>query len=175
MSAAPRPTTLIRITAILALGLLAACSHYRLGQPGELPFTTLYVPPVKNQSYAPQVQAMLTQQLIASLQEQQAIRIVSQPGAADATLEVTITDYRRDVASTQQGDTFLAQSFSLIMDASVTLKNNRTGQIYMNGRPLQASQQAFITGGFQPSEYEAMVVLTQKLADQITNNVTSVW
>lgn len=160
------------------LGLLACfiagCSHYHLGGPGELPFKTVYVPPVKNSSFAPQVQAMLTQQVIAKLQEQQAVKIVSS-SSADVTLYVTVTDYDRDVASTQASDTFLAESFNLIMVADVTLADNRTGKNLITSRPIEASQQAFVTGGFQPSEYQAMPVLTEEVASKVSDMVTSVW
>lgn len=117
---------------------------------------------------------MLTQQIIADLQEQRAIKIVDSP-SADATLIVTVTDYERSVAATQQSDTYLAQSFNLIMRASVELKDNRSSKDYIEGREVTASQQAFVTGGFQPSEYEAMPVLTEKIATKVTNMVTSVW
>ncbi|WOO40683.1 LptE family protein [Rubellicoccus peritrichatus] len=158
----------------LLAGLIAGCSHYRLGEPGELPFKTVYVPPVKNSSFAPQVQAMLTQQIIAQLQEQQAIKIVSSP-PSDVTLYVKVTNYDRDVASTQASDTFLAESFNLIMEAEVTLADNRTSKNLISNRSVSASQQAFITGGFQPSEYQAMPVLTEDVANKVTNMVTSVW
>lgn len=159
---------------LFALCLIAGCSHYKLGQPGELPFKTVYVPPVENASFAPQIQAMLTQQIITSLQEQQAIRISSSP-SADATLLVNVVTYERNVAATQASDTFLAESFNLIMEASVTLTDNRSGEVLINGRPAYASQQAFITGGFLSSEYQAMPVLTEKVAEEVTDMVTSVW
>ncbi len=159
---------------VLALLFVTGCANYRLGQPAELPFTTLYVPPVKNRSMAPQVQALLSQQIIAKLQEQQAIKIVDSP-SADATLQVIVTDYERNVAATQQSDTYLAESFGLTLDATVILTDNRTDKAFIPAREVSATQQAFVTGGFQPSEYEAMPVLTAKLADKIVNMVTSTW
>lgn len=123
---------------------------------------------------APQVQALLTQQIIAQLQEQQAIKISSSP-SADATLEVVVFDYERSVAATQSSDTYLGQSFNLTLEASVSLRNNRDGTDYFKERNVSATQQAFVTGGFLPSEYEAMPPLTEKLALKIVNMTTSVW
>jgi len=159
---------------LLAVLLIGGCSHYQLGQPGELPFKTVFVPPVKNTSFAPQVQAMLTQQIITSLQEQEAIKIVSSP-KADATLKVTVVDFDRNVAATQDSDTFVAESFYLIMVARVELTDNRTSEVLIEGRRVEANQQAFVTGGFQSSEYQALPVLTEKVAQKVTNMVTSVW
>ncbi len=163
------------LLALAALALvLGACSHYRLGPPGELPFHTLYVKPAINRSYAPQAGALLTDQTITNLQGHNNLKIVEDP-SANATLEIVIADYQRTVGATQSKDTGLAQSYILRMQCLVTLTDNRTGEVLMKGREIWAEQQAFVQGGFQIAEFQAMPVLTREMAKKIGDSVVSVW
>ncbi|MGE9294119.1 MAG: LPS assembly lipoprotein LptE [Puniceicoccales bacterium] len=161
--------------AVMALMLLlGACSHYQLGPPGELPFRTLYVAPAINRTYAPQPGALLTDQTISDLQGHSNVKIV-QSEQADATLGISIVEYERSVGATQSQDTGLAQSYILTMVCLVTLTDNRTGEVLMETRRVTASQQAYVQGGFQIAEYQAMPVLTREMARKISNVVVSVW
>ena len=170
-----RISTIIQASILILVFLLPACSHYRLGVPGQLPFQTLYIPPVENLSYAPEITSMFTQQLIFSLQRSQEIKIVQNPKAADATLQVVVYRFEKNVSATQASDTVLGESFNLTLSAYVTLKNNHTNLDYFANRPLFASQQAFVTGGYQPAQYEVMPVITKQLADKVRDTVISVW
>lgn len=152
----------------------SACSNYRLGQPGELPFKSVYVEPVINQTYAPQVQALLTDNIIESLLQVGRVRVTSKENA-DAILHVRVVNYYRNVSATMTQDTGRAQSFDLTLIADVDLQNARTGAYYFKDRPVSATQQAFVQGGFQTAEYQAMPVLTRELARKINDIVTSVW
>lgn len=154
--------------------LLPGCSHYRMGPPGQLAFQSIYVAPVQNRSYAPQASAELTTQIVDSMQDHGNLTVVEH-GSADVTLETTIIDYQRIVGATQQADTALAESYVLVMQADITLRDNRSGKVLMNSRRVSADQQAFVQGGFQIAEYQAMPVLTRELASNITDEVVSVW
>lgn len=169
MSRSALPT----IITLLVASLFSACSHYQLGTPAELPFKTVYVAPAANESFAPQVQAVLSQQIADALLRE-GVKLAGE-SSADATLEVTITRYERDASATQSGDTALAESFNLIIDATATLTNSKTGEAYFTNRPHSSNQHAFIEGGFQTSEYQATPVLLERLAQQIKNSVVSVW
>lgn len=165
----------LSVVALAALALvLGACSHYRLGPPGELPFRTLYVKPVKNNSFAPQAGALLTTQTISDLQSHANLKIVEDP-TADATLEIIIMSYDREVSAPQRQDTGLAESYLLIMECKLTLTDNRSGKVLMQDRLVRAEQQAFVQGGFQIAEYQAMPVLTREVAKKIDDAVISVW
>ncbi len=160
--------------ALLFLFAGSACSSYRLGPPGELPFKTVYVEPVTNQSYAPQVQALLTDDIIESLLQGGRVKVTSKE-EADAILSVQVVNYFRNVGATLPQDTGRAQSFDLTLSANIHLQDTRTGNSYIKERPVTVTQQAFVQGGFQTAEYQAMPVLTRKMARAINDIVTSVW
>lgn len=160
------------IIAVMAL-YASACSHYQLGSPSKLPFTSIYVAPADNDSFAPQVQAMLTQQVADALL-MEGIRLTSK-NVAEATLEITITHYNQAISAKQGDDTALAESFALEVKANATLINNKTGESYFVDRPHSTQQQAYVDGGFQSSTYQAMPVLLERLAANIKDTVISVW
>ena len=76
----------------LLLSLVSGCSHYRLGTSSPLPFATLYVAPATLKILLPQAQAITTAQLRAAFLRDSRITLVNSPEAADAILEVEISD-----------------------------------------------------------------------------------
>ncbi len=153
--------------------LTSGCAHYALDAPGELPFRTVYVEPVKNRTYAPQAQELLTRQLITDLR-QAGVTTVASPTGADATLTVTLADFQRLGTATQAADTGLAASYLLVLEADCSLIA-RNGNAYFEDRRILAREQIFLDSGQQPAEFQAMPVLTRTLAGNIADAVTSTW
>jgi len=159
-----------------ALSGLVSCSHYRLGAAGPLPFRTLYVSVAKNQSYAAQVQAPVTEMLRQSLLQEGNLQLTEQSDA-DATLDVVLVDYHRATAATQQGNSLNAQSYTLLLTAHCTLVDNRSGKVYFKDRVVDASQVAYVQNGdsFTEAEYQTIPKLARDLAGEIKDEVISTW
>ena len=170
-----RTSSLISAALIIYALFMQSCGHYQLQGTGELPFRTLYVTPLENNTFAPQVVSVMTQQLIYTLQRARGIEIVSSPKDADATLTVNLVDYEQQTSTTQENDTVLAQSFTISFEALTSLVNNRTKQYYLDNQEVFSSREVFTTGGYQVALYQAMPVLTQDLVYRIRDQVISVW
>jgi outer membrane lipopolysaccharide assembly protein LptE/RlpB len=162
--------------AVLVLGALAGCSHYTLGPAGDLPFHSLYVEPVLSSAYVAQGQAPVTEMLRQSLLQEDNVKLTDQADA-DATLEVVLTDYHRDIAATAQNNTLNAQSYDLTLTAKCTLVDNRTGKIYFKERLVTTTLTAYIQGGdsFNESEYQTVTKLARDLGKKIKDAVISTW
>jgi Lipopolysaccharide-assembly len=180
-----------RLLPALAAGLLffgvgSGCSHYRLGTAAPLPFATLFVSPTSTKILLPQGQAIITTQLRAAFLRDSRVTLVNSPEAADATLDVEITDYRRDVATQRRDDTGLARKFSLQLTARGTLKDNRSGKVYFAQREIIARRDVYtdsqftlpagstVSGQLQ-SEYQALPLLAEALAEKVTHAALDVW
>ncbi|MGF1482998.1 MAG: LPS assembly lipoprotein LptE [Opitutales bacterium] len=163
---------LFRVLAGLCL-LLTGCAHYSLDRPGQLPFDTLYVEPVENRSFAPQAQETLSLQLITALR-QAGVTTVASPAQADAILSVSLADFRREGSATQAGDTGLAASYILILEADCTLSASN-GEVFFENRRILAREQIFLDSGQQPAEFQAMPVLARTLSGNIRDAVVSTW
>lgn len=167
---------LLRICLGVLFTLLTACNHYHLGNPGvdALQFRTIYVAPVKNNSFAPQAQVLLTDQIIQLLQ-QSGLQTTQHEEEADASLRVVLTQYDRVTSTTMENDTDIASSFYVTMVASCTLTDNNSECVYFLNRPISATINAQAQSSVQRVLYQDMPTLTLKLADQIRNLATSAW
>jgi len=172
-----------RTTALLALAVLAACSHYQLGTGGgTLAFKTLYIAPVENTAGIPQAGALFSAQLRDAFIRDGRVGIVNSPGQADATLTVNLVNYSRDMTTARGDDSGLARKFDLTVFALATLTDNRTGKPLFEKRPVNATRQIFTTpapGSTQSeqlqAEYNTMPLLAGDLAEGVAHAALDVW
>jgi outer membrane lipopolysaccharide assembly protein LptE/RlpB len=166
----------LRLTFAVAFALLAsACAHYQLGTGGQLPFATLYVEPVENKALLPQSAALVSTQLREALLHDDRVTLVNDPAQADAVLHVTLTQYSRAQTAARSDDTGLARKFQLTLQAVCTLRDNRTGKVLFENRPVSAMKEAYTDSGQLQSEYNTLPLLAQALADTISHAVLDVW
>ena len=164
--------------------LLAGCAHYQLGTGGTPVFATLYVAPVINKALLPQAQAIATSQLRERFERDGRVGLADAPGGADATLEVSLTDYHREIAATRSDDTGLARKFAITLTAHCSLKDNRTGKFLFEDRVISVRKDAFTDNGLPAllpagnqlqSEYNTFPILARTLADKVAHSVLDVW
>jgi Lipopolysaccharide-assembly len=170
----------------LLLCLVSGCSHYRLGTAASLPFTTLYVAPTTTKILLPQAPAITTAEIRAAFLRDSRVTLVNSPEAADAILEVEITNYRREVATQRRDDTGLARKFTLNLITRCTLKDNRSGKAFFTDREVTARRDAYtdsqlnfsngteVSGQLQ-SEFQALPLLADALAAKVAHAVLDVW
>jgi hypothetical protein len=193
LTSAPRRSLvslrLLSLTGILTLGILAAlsgCKSYQLGNPAELPFQSIYIQPVANDSFAPQAQALLSSQIRQTFIRDGRTRLVTSEEEADAVLRVNLTEYESRAAARQSNDTAVARDFDLTLSAEVSLFNQNKGDYFFRDRPIEATSNAYVdnpyadsalprTQDFLQSEYQAMPRLTRDLARKIADEVLSPW
>lgn len=173
--------------AFLAVVLLATgCSHYHMGMGAEPSFATLYVAPAKNKTRLAQTQTVLSTMLREAFERDGRVSLATAAGDADATLEVTLVDYRRQNAANRKDDVGLARKFTLHLSARCTLRDNRTGKVLFADRVVEVQREAFTDNGLGSvpfaqsndqlqSEYNTFPLLAQELSSRITHAVLDVW
>lgn len=163
------------IGSAVALLFAGGCSHYHAGSAEKMPFNSLYVAPIKNESFAPQIHALLNDQLIQTLQQEGLLELENLQDA-EAELFVIVDKYTRSTSTTVSDDTDRADSVTLSLRARCYLKNIETGEVYLDDFQVSADTQAYIGGTSAiEAEYQTMPSLTQKLAYKIRDQVYSVW
>jgi outer membrane lipopolysaccharide assembly protein LptE/RlpB len=153
---------------------LAGCAHYQLGTAARVSFTTLYVEPVETQTLLPQARAIISTQLREAFARDGRITIVNSPDAADATLQIDLRDYRRDVASVLENDTGLARKYILTLDVACTL-STRAGETLFADRIIRVQRDAFTDGGQLQSEFQTVPLLAEALSKKVVHAVLDVW
>lgn len=156
-----------------ALGL-CGCAHYQLGSSGKVSFSTLYVAPVESQALLPQAREIISTQLREAFARDGRIQIVNSADSADATLHVTLRDYRRDVASVLENDTGLARKFILTLDVACTLSPKNGADLFTD-RIISVQRDAFTDGGQLQSEFQTVPLLAEALSTKIVRSVLDVW
>ncbi|MFO8026137.1 MAG: LptE family protein [Opitutales bacterium] len=174
------------LLAVFALGFCAGCKSYQLGHPAELPFETIHIQPAKNDSFAPQAQALLSAQVREAVIRDGRVRLVADESEADAVLRMTLTDYTRRAAARRQDDTELAQDFDLSLSVELDLYDQMKGNYFFEGRQLEARTRGYLTNpyaapgdpdtqGLIQSEFNAMPRLARELGRKAADELLSVW
>ncbi len=182
----PRLRCLFSGFTLLALLALSGCQSYRLGHPAELPFETIFVEPAKNQSFAPQAQALVSAKVRQALLRDSRVTLLSDRDKADAILELTLSDYRRTPASRDPNDTEAALDYDLSLSCDISLFDQNNGRFILEGRRVEARRRAFVndvfapaaapdTQGFVQAEYQATPGMAEDLAARIANEVLGAW
>ena len=178
--------SMIAVLAFFTLALIGGCNSYQLGNPFELPFESIYIKPVTNDSFAPQAQAMLSTQIRDVFIRDGRTKLVTSSEAADVVLIVHLTEYNRLVAARKSDDTTAAASFNLVLATEVSLFNQNKGDYYFQERIIKESSSAYVnnpylapavdqTQDFLQMEYQAMPRLTHDLSRRIANEVLNTW
>jgi hypothetical protein len=172
---------------LLASALLAqGCANYRLGTGAEPSFATLYIEPARNKTTLAQSQALVSTLVREAFIRDGRVTVVDNAADADATLEVTLVNFRRDNAANREDDVGLARKFTLRLRASCRLRDNRTGRMLFDGRIVEVQREAFTDNGLGlvpfgtsndqlQSEFNTLPLLASSLSDKLTHAVLDVW
>jgi hypothetical protein len=177
-----RVWSLLLVSAFLVQG----CSHYRLGAGTGPSFSTIYIAPTKNQATLAQSEATLSTMLREAFIKDGRLQVVDSEADAEATLTVTLTNYKRDNAANREDDNGLARKFTLRLSASMSLRDNRSGTMLFKNRLVEVQREAFVDNGLGSvpfgtsnnqlqSEYNTFPLLAELLAGKATHAVLDVW
>ncbi|MDR1457690.1 MAG: LPS assembly lipoprotein LptE [Puniceicoccales bacterium] len=140
-----------------------------------LEFDKIYVAPIRNDSFAPQTQEVLTKRVRTKLTNISGLELAPSPENA-ATLEITIIEFGRSLATTQEDDTSQAKSFSIKMAIHCTLSNNVTGRVYFKDYRISDFLECHtLDGDLQVLQRQAIPRLANKLADQVCDIICHLW
>jgi hypothetical protein len=155
--------------------LFGGCAGYQLGTGSQQKFSTLFIAPVTTEALIPQARELVTTQLRESFIRDGRIRLVNSAAEAEAVLQVSLSGYDRTVAVSRQDDTGLARRFDVALRAHATLTNERTKEAFFVRRPVTAKRGVFTDSGLVPSEYQALPLLAEQLASEVTHAVLDTW
>jgi hypothetical protein len=165
-----------RLLFSLACLLLAAgCANYRLGTGSGPSFRTLYVEPVANKTLLPQSQPLISSQVRETFARDARVSLTNGAVGSDATLTIVLNDYHREIAAVREGDTGLARKFNVTLGALCTLRDNRSGKLIFENRPIAAVREVFTDSGQLQAEYQTLPLLAEALAAKIAHAALDVW
>lgn len=160
--------------AALALGLVS-CANYHLGTGAEPRFQTLHVTIVKSDVLLPQAVALVTTQVREAFIKDGRVRLVDSAAEADAELTLTLEEYRREQTVARADDTGLARRYDLVLQARASLLDRREKKIVFANQPLKVTRGVFTDSGQLQSEYQALPLLAEQLAERALHATLDTW
>lgn len=175
----PRPLTFAVFGATIVLTLLfTSCAGYQLG---NVPYEELkgikkiYVPVVHNESFEPGLQVMVTNAIIRKF-DQDGTYQTGRAREADATLEVKITDLKRNTLQRARQNELLSEQYRITLVAEVTFLNHLTGQKFMDKAEFTGETDYFLSPNrMQEGERQSLALAAQDLADNIVRELAEGW
>ena len=164
--------------AFIFVTLLGSCAGYKLG---NVPYAEMkgvekiYVPIVHNQTYEPGIQVMVTNAIIRRF-NQDGTYETGRLAEADATLEVVLTDFKRDSMRRARSNSLVTEEYRLNLHAIATLTNHRTGQKLFDQEVVIGDTSIYVNENrMQENERQAMPLAAEALAYEIVRRVTEGW
>ncbi|MDQ8179309.1 LptE family protein [Pelagicoccus sp. SDUM812005] len=167
-----RTVSLIGAIASLFLG---ACASYQMGTSVELPYRSVSVAPPSNHSTLPQLEGPLNAALRQALQSSSELKL-STSDSADAILEVSVLEIRRDIAAVSASDVGRGRKFELSVDLELSLKKgDGSGQYFFKSRPLTLTQDIYTDSGLIDAEHQAVPEISRQIAARISESLVDLW
>lgn len=158
--------------------MLTGCSGgYRLGAIGGQQMhglRTIWIPTVRNKTVIPQLQSMVTNEIIQAFDNDGSLRTVG-PGEADAELDVTITDFTRIPIRPELLDPLTTAEYRFVLIGTVTLVNRKLGQKTLNGVGVSGSSFFFTQVNMPEAQRQVMPWVAQDFAKRVVTLVTEGW
>lgn len=172
------PDCLTAIAALVSLVVLSSCAGYQLG---NIPYAEMkgvkkiYVPIVKNETYEPGIETMVTNAIIRRIESDGTYQ-TGRLREADATLEVTLTDFKRDSLRRARQNSLVTEEYDLNLEATATLTNLRTGRKLFDKEEVIGDTSIYVNEyRMQENERQAMPLAAQALAYEIVRRITEGW
>jgi hypothetical protein len=143
------------VALLVACGLLTGC--YTLGdaRPSMMRgITTLAVPVSKNQTLEPNVEALLADTITKQLQTDGTYTI-TYADRADAVLDTTLTEVRRQAARSLRGNVIATSEYVLFTTVRYQVVEQSSGRELMAGN-VTGQTSFFVTADLQTDEAQAL-------------------
>lgn len=162
--------------AILLVGaaaLLSGGCAYQLGdaRPSMMRgITTLAVPVSKNTTLEPNVEGLLSDTIVKSLQTDGTYKI-DYADRADAILYTTLTKVERNAARSTRGNVLATSEYELFTEVDFEVIDRTTGKELMKGK-VRGHTSFFVTADLQTDEIQALPLAFSDAATEISGRLS---
>ena len=168
-----KPRVFLAILSAAGCLWLSGCLGYHLG-PAKPEFLkdvhTVAVPVFRNNTLLPGLDGMITDTVIAQIQQDGTYKVASLADA-DAVLTCTIEKVQRTPDRSVTGNVLLTSEFDLDLGVRYTLSERATGKILDSGR-LDGQTSYFVGNDVQQDERQAVPLAAQQLAVRLVSAIT---
>ena len=169
------PTRWLLPTFLGLLFLLQSSCRYVLGPSGELPYESIHIRVVRNDSLAPQAGPLLSRALREEIIREGRLRLLSHSADSEASLTVRLVDYERLPEVYRSDDTALASGFRMGFFALATLKSSIGKKVFFKDRLFRSGASTLRENlNESPVSRQPMMAASRALAREIAATVNRV-
>ncbi|CAF0702355.1 conserved hypothetical protein [Candidatus Methylacidithermus pantelleriae] len=166
------------MAAMALLGwLFGGCAGYRLGNIGGEAVQgvrSIYVPMVKNESYAPDLQVVVTNAIQRRFDTDGTLR-TTDSDHADAELEVVVRRIYREALRPEVLDPLATAQYRVHIEAQATLINRRLGRKTLDHVNVDGATTYFTQKDMVEAERQALPLAAEDLAKNLVSLVVEGW
>jgi hypothetical protein len=161
-------------SAALSFIILATAGCYHLGPTLKADYRSVAVPMFANKTLKPQLEAQVANAIVKRIQQDGGLRIES-PENADVVVHGQIVRYDRSELRSLQQQTGTPREFRIRIDAMVEARDRRTGEFVLRPTRITGTADSFIGSDLQSAEFQALPLVADDLARQITSLLVESW
>jgi hypothetical protein len=156
--------------------LFASCAYHVGNIPGEemKNVKIVHVPVVKNNSYIPQIQVMVTNAIIREIDNDGTFH-TGHESMADAILNVEIVEVKRQPVRSARQNTAITEEYELQIVAKATLTNLRSAKKVFVNREVSGKTSYFVQSDLQESERQALPLAAEDMAKNLSQMFVEGW
>ena len=161
------------IILIFVTNLLSSCSSYRLGNNKPIKYKnveSIAVPIVKSDVLKPNLQSLITNAIIRSIQEKGAFIIANEKNS-DATLKIKIINIERKQLRANRENVLRTTEMEFTIEIEYRVLNNSNGVTIEKGN-VKAKSSSYLNPNFQLTENHSLRDAAEKLAMSLANKLS---
>ena len=161
------------IILIFVTNILSSCSSYRLGNNKPIKYKnveSIAVPIVKSDVLKPNLQSLITNAIIRSIQEKGAFKIANEKNT-DATLKIKIINIERKQLRANRENVLRTTEMEFTIEIEYRVLNNLNGVTIEKGN-VKAKSSSYLNPNFQLTENHSLRDAAEKLAMSLANKLS---
>ena len=158
--------------ALPLLALLAGCAGYRLGSPVPEACRPIHVAAFENETDFPMVGAIASQQLLDALIEDGTFAPTTYDNAR-LRVQAVIQPLDTDAVRYSRNNNLIPNEYHVALKARLYVFDAKTGQTYVNGKPITAVDSALTREDYQTGIQDALPRVARRLAQSILTELQS--
>ena len=167
----------------LIISLNFSCSHYQILDYEKLPFNTIHISEVRNDSFAPNIESTFNKKLREAILSYGKLRISKDESNSDVDLSIIIKNYDRNSATRNIDDAGRINSLMFTLSAVVSLYDNSNQKYLIKEYVLESSENIYFPQDqgtvelmdFQEAEYSGIPRLCDNLINQVMDLIVGIW
>jgi len=165
----------VKKLALLFLVTLVAGCGYQVGptnRPAYKDVKTIFIPVIKNDTYLPQVQTMISSTIIKKFENDGSFRVVNEK-EADAYLKIILKRYTQNPLRFSRDNVLVTQEYELVLEADWEL-TSKTGE-KLNSNSAVGRTTFYVGNDLVAARRQAIPLAAEALAYRIVSSVSEGW